>query len=54
MLRIDAPHFVAGISFNEREIADRAAPILRWMIGKRLAWVQSYCASKGWIVEVMP
>lgn len=48
MLRIVAPHFVAGIVRG-----GDAAPIIRYMKGKTLHWILSYCARKGWSVEVM-
>ena len=49
MLRITAPHFVAGIVRG-----GLAAPILRYMKGWTLAKIQAYCKAKGWHVEVMP
>lgn len=45
LLRITAPHFVAGI-----EIGGRCAPILRWMKLRR--WnrrqIEGYCFHRGW------
>ena len=46
--RIEAPHFVAGIFFDEKNKAAIAAPILRWMIGENIQFVKDYCATKGW------
>lgn len=49
MLRITAPHFVAGI-----ERGGACAPILRYMKGWTLRQIRDYCASKHWTIEVMP
>jgi len=46
MLRITAPHFVAGI-----EPHWRAAPILRYMLAWSSKGIRGYCAKKGWTVE---
>jgi len=48
MLRITAPHFVAGIVRG-----GLCAPIIKYMQDKTLAWIQEYCARKGWKIEVM-
>lgn len=48
MLRISAPHFVAGIVRG-----GEAAPILRYMQGWTLKRIKDYCAHKGWLVEVL-
>jgi len=45
LLRIDAPHYVAGIIFKDGK-AVRAAPIIKWMIGKEWNWVVAYINSK--------
>jgi hypothetical protein len=49
MLRIVAPHFVAGIVRQ-----GPAAPIISYMKGWTLARIQTYCKAKGWIMEIMP
>ncbi len=49
MLRISAPHFVAGIVRG-----GLCAPIIRYMKGWTLAQIESYCAKKSWEVERMP
>lgn len=49
MLRISAPHFVAGIVRG-----GQVAPIIRYMKGWTLAQIKAYCERKGWTVEVMP
>ena len=48
MLRIVAPHFVAGIVRD-----GPVAPIISYMKGWTLARIRAYCARKGWSVEVM-
>jgi len=46
LLRIVAPHFVAGV-----ELGHRAAPIIGYMRTWTLRRIQSYCAMKGWRVQ---
>ncbi len=48
MLRVVAPHFVAGIVRS-----GPVAPIIRYMKGWTLREIESYCAKKGWTVERM-
>lgn len=48
MLRISAPHFVAGIVRG-----GDVAPIIKYMKGWTLPQIRAYCARKGWSVEVM-
>lgn len=47
LLRIIAPHFVAGVVEGER-----AAPIVRYMINWDLYQILEYCDKKGWRVEL--
>lgn len=51
MLRITAPHFVAGITPGKS-----AAPILAWMLHKK--WgekeIIDFCKSRRWQVERIP
>jgi hypothetical protein len=49
--RIEAPHFTAGLRFDESDRADHGAPILKWAYRKTLPWMQDYCARKGWKME---
>lgn len=51
--RIEAPHFTAGLIFQNGVAVD-GAPILKWAKGKQLKWMQSYCQSKGWRMEALP
>lgn len=48
MLRITAPHFVAGIVQR-----GACAPIIKYMRGWTLREIQRYCERKGWSVEVL-
>jgi hypothetical protein len=50
MLRIEAPHFVAGLTATGRRI-DRAAPIIGYMVGWSVRKVISYCRRKGWQLQ---
>lgn len=49
MLRIVAPHFVAGIVRG-----GLCAPIIGYMRGWTLRQIREYCERKCWDVEVMP
>ena len=61
LLRISAPHFVAGIecysAFGCHDYDDnptlihRTAPILKYMKGWTVHRIQHYCHRKGWIFE---
>src|SRR5688500_9965485 len=46
VFRIKAPHFVAGCHDGE------CAPIIRYMENWPIERIRSYCASKGWILEI--
>jgi hypothetical protein len=48
MLRISAPHFVAGIVRG-----GRCAPIINYMKGWTLSQIKEYCHSKKWQVEIL-
>lgn len=52
LVAVDAPHFYAGIVF-ENDIVIKAAPILKWTIGKRRDYLRSYFKSKGWKAAVV-
>lgn len=47
LVRIVAPHFVAGIEADSGRVVN-AAPILRYMLGWDARRVAGYCARKGW------
>lgn len=49
-MRVQTPHFVAGLVL-EGGYVQKAAPILRYMLGWERGKVQRYCSSKRWVVE---
>jgi len=49
LIRITAPHFVAGIVADS--VVTRAAPILGYMRGWDGRQVADYCKRKGWTWE---
>ena len=61
LIRITAPHFVAGLelqthNFQRRgqpSVCVKAAPIIAYMVGWRLEKIRLYCKSKGWEIEVL-
>lgn len=53
LLRILAPHFVAGVELFEGR-AVRSAPILRYMMGWTLQSIRDYCKRKQWTLEEPP
>lgn len=51
LLRVEAPHYVAGAIWRRTENAwecVRAAPIIKWMVGKTPQQVASYLRTKGY------
>jgi hypothetical protein len=48
LIRIKAPHFVAGVVLNADGRVERAAPIVRYMMGWSLDRISGYCLRKGW------
>lgn len=53
LVRIEAPHFVAGLTAANGRVI-RVAPILAYMIGwegRQVAW---YCSRKGWRWQALP
>jgi hypothetical protein len=54
LLRIVAPHFVAGVVVDEStRMIITAAPILRWSLGKHAGFLVKYCKKKNWSIEVV-
>ncbi|HKW13076.1 MAG TPA: hypothetical protein VJS69_01180 [Candidatus Krumholzibacteria bacterium] len=51
-MRIEAPHFVAGVDVHRGTVV-HAAPILRYMMGWAGLQVVRYCEQKGWKWEVL-
>ena len=52
LVRVVAPHFVAGLVAVDGVVTE-AAPILRWTIGKRSAWLAAYFKRKSWKWEII-
>jgi len=52
LVRVDAPHFVAGLVMD-RGVCIEAAPILKWAIGKDRAMLSAYMNKKGWRAHVI-
>lgn len=49
LLRVEAPHFVAGAIYaGDPWQCVRAAPIIRWMVGKPPRETRAYLDRKGW------
>ena len=48
LIRITAPHFVAGIELSPNSKVIRAAPILSYMVGWDIKRVVVYCNKKNW------
>lgn len=53
LVRVVAPHFVAGLIIGRNERCTEAAPILNWAINKSRSELQSYFARKGWKASVI-
>lgn len=51
LVRVEAPHFVAGLIFNEAWVCVEAAPILRWAEGQDGWTLRRYFDRKGWRSE---
>lgn len=54
LLRVSAPHFVAGAVWRKAGDGwecERAAPIIKWMVGKSPSFVGQYLKEKGWRYE---
>lgn len=52
MVRIDAPHFCAGLD-GDGIGAWRCAPILRYMEHWSLGRIKRYCRKKGWRCDII-
>lgn len=50
MIRVVSPYYVAGIIVDGGRVI-KAAPILRWSIGKSFSEIKAYFAHKGFIIE---
>jgi hypothetical protein len=50
LVRVVAPHFVAG--FETDGIVRRAAPIIKYLVGKTDDQARAYIKSKGWVASI--
>lgn len=53
MLRITGKNFVVGLAYGSLKIIHTAAPMVRYMLGWKVAKVIEYAHSRGWKVEVL-
>jgi hypothetical protein len=51
LVRVVAPHFVAG--FETDGTVRRAAPIIKYLVGKTNDQARAYITSKRWIASVV-
>lgn len=49
LVRVSAPHFVAGFDMDN----NRIAPIIKYMRGWSLLRITEYCGRKNWSLEVI-
>ena len=52
LLQITAPCYCAGVVIED-DVVIRAAPILRWSLGKSYQFLENYFQRKGFKVEVI-
>ena len=45
--QVDADYFCAGF-IVENEVVTKAAPIIKYMIGKKAGYIKEYCDKKKW------
>ena len=50
LVRIEAPHFVAGLICDKNHNCIETAPILYWGKGKNMKWIYEYCNKRKWKV----
>jgi hypothetical protein len=50
LLRVVAPHYCAGAVFKNGECI-RAAPIIKWMVGKPPSEIKRFLVNKGYQYE---
>ena len=51
LVRVVAPHFVAG--FETDGVVRRAAPIIKYLVGKTNDEARTYIARKGWKASIV-
>lgn len=53
LVRVTAPHYCAGLEVESDRVV-RAAPILKWAVGRDWSGVRAYFRGKRFRVEVVP
>lgn len=53
LVRVVAPHFVAGFESDGVRVV-RAAPILKYLVGKTEDYARHYFKQKGWTASQLP
>ncbi len=51
LVRVVAPHFIAG--FETDDVVRRAAPILKYLVGKSNDQARAYIKKKGWKASIV-
>jgi len=51
LLQIIAPHFVAGLIYDEYFFVIKTAPIIHYMRGWNVREVMLYCKKKRWAIQ---
>lgn len=52
LVAVDAPYFYAGLIFDGDKCV-RAAPILKWAVGKHRNYLSHYFKQKGWKAAIV-
>lgn len=50
LFQVRSGYFTAGLVVSDGRVV-RAAPIIRWMIGRTLATIQAHCERKQWTLD---
>jgi hypothetical protein len=53
MYQIQSNYFTCGIVVCDGRVTE-AAPIVKWMTGRKFSEVQSYCTKKHWKLTMVP
>ncbi len=53
LIRVEAPHFTAGLVLNKAGVCIHAAPILNWCIGRPREYLRLHFARCTWRATVV-
>lgn len=53
LMRVEAPHFVAGLEFDRHHRCMLCAPIVKYMFGKTIVTAMNYFKSKGYRIQIL-